>query len=141
MKYLKNFSDINSKVKKVIYKKYSKKNWGEIKIFFENGKKIRIIPKGDCCSISYIIKFTEFSFSKLIGKKIKSLKEIKNKKKINILYENIKPIQFSENINKFHLYEIKFTDNVSFYFGLINSSNGYYDGWIEIIEDEQYTFK
>lgn len=138
MKYLKSFSDINSKVKKVTYKKYNKKNWGEIKVFFENGKKIRIIPEGDCCSISYIIKFTGFPFSKLVGKKIKSLKEIKNKKKINSLYKNVKPITFSDinhEVNTYHLYEIKFTDNVLFNFGLINASNGYYDGWISIIEE------
>jgi hypothetical protein len=140
MKYLKSFSDINSKIKKVTYKKYiNKKNWGEIEVFFENGKKIRIIPEGDCCSISYITKFTGLPFSKLVGKKIKSLKEIKNKKKINSLYKNVKPITFSDihnkEVNTYHLYEIKFTDNKLFNFGLINASNGFYDGWISIIEE------
>lgn len=107
MKYLNSFSDINSKVKKVTYKKYSEKSWGEIKIFFENGKKIIIIPEGDCCSISYITKFTEFPFSNLVGKKIKSLKEIKNKNKINSLYKNFKSINFSDaknGVDTYHLY-------------------------------------
>ena len=135
MKYLESFSKINSKVKKVTYKKHS-----EIKISFENGKKIKIIPVGDCCSISYITKIKGFPFSKLVGKKIKSLKEInlpltllKNKKNTNSLFTPITFSDMNHEVNKYHLYEIKFTDNGLFNFGLINASNGYYDGWIEIL--------
>lgn len=132
MTYLDNFSSIKSPIKKVIYKHTG------VTISFENKKKIKINPYGDCCSISYIINFKEFPFSKIIGKEIKTLKEVKNKKKIDNLYKNAKLIDYSntnDNFNKYHLYEIKFTDKTSFNFGLVNASNGYYDGWIEVIEE------
>ena len=75
--FLDSFTHINSKVKTVHYKQHNEKQWSELKISFENDKKIKIIPIGDCCSISYITKKKGYPFSKLVGKKIKSLKEIK----------------------------------------------------------------
>jgi hypothetical protein len=133
MKYLKNFANINSNVKKVIYKKYKKSNPGYLEILFNDNIKIKIIPEGECCSISYIVKFKEFQFSKLVNKKIKSLTEITNNSKINKFFENVVPIDLDET-NTYHLYEITYNNDDLFYFGLINSSNGYYDGWISIYE-------
>jgi hypothetical protein len=132
MKFLECFSNIDSKVKNIVKStKYCKK----IKIFFENNKKITIVANADCCSMSYFHEFNEFQFSLLVGKKIKSLKETKNKKIINSLYKNSKIHIFRDNnVNTYHLYEIKFTNNKIFYFGLINASNGFYDGWISILE-------
>ena len=138
MNYLTSFSEIKSKVKKVVYKKikFDKKGKvkhnGEISILFENKEKIKIIPEADCCSISYLVEFKEYPFTSLVNKQIKSLKETKNKQLIKKLYKNSKTIDFSDNdVNKYHLYKIKL-NNKLFYFGLINSSNGYYDGWISI---------
>ena len=140
MKYLDTFYNINSKIKKVTHHKKVKHRC--VEIFFQNGKKIKFIPEGDCCSISCIINFRGFPFSKLIGKKIKSLKEIENEQLIDISFKNINPINHFNNDDendddfyRFHLYEITFTDNVLFKFGLINASNGYYDGWISISDE------
>lgn len=135
-KYLKKFSDIDSKVKKVKYIKHAIAHKSEVNIFFENDKIIKIVPEADCCSISYIVEFPEFPFSKLIGKKIKSVKEIKNKMKIYNAYIDIEPLVFDDDnyddFNSYHLYEIKFDNDDTFEFGLINLSNGYYDGWLSI---------
>ncbi len=140
MKLLKSFASIGSSVKKVDYKKFTANTELDhnIIIHFDNDKSVQIVAIGDCCSISYIVKLKGMPFSKLNNKVIKSIKEIKNKQKIKNAFVDIKPYHFANDplhdhiINSFHLYEIKLDNGDQFYFGMINASSGYYDGWLEI---------
>ena len=78
---------------------------------------------GDCCSTSFIKKYKE-DFSSIIGKIIKSVKEIQFEDE----YISDKDCDYCTSP---HLYQIKFKNsNKTFEFLMINYSNGYYDGWI-----------
>ncbi len=144
MKLLKSLASIGSSVKKVDFTKFNynkfdyfhDKSNRYITIHFNNDKSIRIVAQSDW-GISYIVKLKGMPFSKLTNKVIKSIKEIKNKQKIENAFIGIKHVDFTNDpdheYSKFHLYEIKLEDeDDTFNFGLINASNGYYDGWIEI---------
>lgn len=78
---------------------------------------------GDCCSTSMFKKFKNVSFSSIVGKIIKGIKEINEEEEYETEeeYESVSP----------HLYEMSFKNSdETFKFYLINYSNGYYDGWI-----------
>lgn len=147
MKYIKSFIQDNSYVKFIKYKKFGGTNWGYVFIKLYNSKKINIEPKGECPSISYLVEFKDYPFSKIINKKMISLVEITSKHIVRKYFRNIEPINFTyilneryttqntDNIfNKYHLYRIKLSNNYSFYFGLINSSDGTKDGDLKISE-------
>jgi len=90
---------------------------------------------GDCCSYSIFKEYKNYSFKNLIGKIIKSFTEIEIDDNYNDIYDNENDNY--DNILKIHLYKITFknTDDI-FLFTLINYSNGYYDGWIDIKEED-----
>ena len=74
-----------------------------------------------------IIEFKEYPFLNIIDKQMVSLVEINSKNTIRNFFK-------VNNFNKYHLYRLKFTDNYSFYFGLIASSSK--DGNITIRETD-----
>lgn len=91
---------------------------------------------GDCCSYSIFKEYKDNNFNNLIGKIIKNIKTIEfpkdydleiNKENVDIFNSFISP----------HLYEMYFQNTEeTFKFILINYSNGYYDGWIDITEND-----
>lgn len=91
--------------------------------------KINITPVGDCCSYSWIENYQDSDFNFLNGKIISKIKEINYPNDYKYIIDNIDD---DECITP-HLYEITFknTDD-TFRFQLINCSNGYYDGYLDI---------
>ena len=86
----------------------------------------------DCCSTSILFIFDKYPLQNLIGNQIVSLTEIKN-----IYNKLFKQKRFIDDYNvnnfeKYHIYQIKLYNKKLFYFGLVNFSNGYYDGFISI---------
>jgi hypothetical protein len=84
----------------------------------------RYVANGDCCSSS-VFKVVDKPFSSIVGKIIKSIKEIYdfeyNEEEEDAIHECITP----------HMYEMSFKDSDDiFKFLMVNYSNGYYDGWI-----------
>lgn len=78
---------------------------------------------GDCCSVSLFKMFKNVEFSSVIGKIIKSVKEIKEE----FDYDTDE----NGDVVTPHLYEMKFKNSdETFKFLMVNYSNGYYDGWI-----------
>lgn len=147
MKFIKSFIQIDSYIKDVKFTKFNGNEWGSIDIKFYNNRKIKIEPKAEDPSLSYIVEFNDYNFSKLINNKPCSLVEITYLSAIQRYFKDVKPFNFTyalserypeqnfENIvNKFHLYRLKFVNNYSFYFGLINSSDGNQDGNLQIKE-------
>jgi hypothetical protein len=81
---------------------------------------------GDCCSNSRFEQYNDNNFSSIIGKIIKSVKEINTNDIQEIINDDL-----SYDIATPHLYQIKFKNsNDIFEFLMINYSNGYYDGWM-----------
>lgn len=83
----------------------------------------RYVANGDCCSSSVFKVFDE-PFSSIVGKIIKSIKEIHDfeyNEEEDTIEECITP----------HMYEMTFKNSdETFKFLMVNYSNGYYDGWI-----------
>ena len=105
-----------------------------IELFYK-GKKILIVPIGECCSISYIIQFKKYPFSNLKGKIIKGIYKINDDKLLSKNFKYTRMLKSSDpdwNVRKCHIYKIEIENGNDMYFGLVNNSNGYYDGWIEI---------
>jgi len=98
----------------------------EIVITFENNK-LRMIAEGDCCSKSVFEQYGNFEFDKLIGKKILSVVEDQDE-----TGEDIKEYE-----NKFIVEDNQYQES-EFPFRLINSSNGYYEGYIEYDWEKMY---
>ena len=93
---------------------------------------------GDCCSTSHFFKYEDYDYNSLVGKKIIGFKEIAipddyDLKKLDI--DNDEDcFDFAANP---HLYEMRFKDTEeTFKFILVNFSNGYYDGWIDVYETD-----
>ena len=140
-----NYNDIKSEIKTInkkkdknIYKigRYNLVRYNLLSIKLKNKNRLNIVPFGDCCSNSFLVELPYYKFDKLIGETIVNIKEIKNKSIIKKdfgkqLYKyNEKTI--NNNFYRIHLYHIYFKSKKIFKFGLINESNGYYDGWIEL---------
>lgn len=82
----------------------------------------RYVANGDCCSWS-VFKVVDKPFSSIVGKIIKSIKEIHD-------FE-YKDEEDSRECITPHMYEMSFKDSdENFKFMLVNYSNGYYDGWM-----------
>jgi hypothetical protein len=126
-------------VTKVKFNKMKRLDWkciNDIDISYDKKKTLRVVPIGDCCSISYIIQFTKYPFKNLKGKIIKGISEINDEK---LLTKNFKYIRLLKSINnpnwdvvKCYIYKIEIENGKDMYFGLVNNSNGFYDGWIEV---------
>jgi len=98
----------------------------EVVITFENNK-LRMVAEGDCCSNSVFEQYENFYFDKLIGKKILSVIEDQEETGEDIkIYEN-----------KFIVEDNQYQES-EFPFRLINSSNGYYGGYIEYGWEKMY---
>ena len=121
-------------VKKVTFKPYSKMTaFGESNELLQlkySDKFIIIKAMMDCCSQSYLVQFSEFPFKNIKNKIITKLLLISNEE-LKKIFSNIKLLKLQDH-NQLYLYQIKFKSKDEFYFGLVNSSNGYYDGYIEL---------
>lgn len=99
--------------------------------FKNNNGKLNLVALGDCCSSSWFHFFDNTdidSFSK--GKTIRYIKFLHD---IEMVPSGIQ----DRDLN--HLYQIIFSDGTNYDFVLRNSSNGYYDGWIDVeISDSLY---
>jgi hypothetical protein len=83
---------------------------------------------GDCCSHSVFKTYLDVSFSSLIGKIIKGVKEIDD---FDDDYVSDVDTDDGDMIEKPHLYQMTFKNSdETFKFLMVNYSNGYYDGWI-----------
>lgn len=134
----------------------------EIILIYDN-KKLILNAIGDCCSQSYF-QFDD-NIDQIKGKQLleiqkykhdtsknhKLFKKYKTKFGSNIDHINVEltdkmilehfgtiyDIEDKENYLIFHFYTMIFSDGFNFEFVLINFSNGYYDGWIEISEERK----
>lgn len=95
-----------------------------IQFYFDNiNDFFELIAVGDCCSSSWFFFFNNELNKIAKGKSIDSIE----------ILEQIKlPPSGVQEHDLNHLVRIKFTDGKFYDFVLRNSSNGYYDGWIEI---------
>lgn len=83
---------------------------------------------GDCCSMSRFKVYKDKPFSTLIGKTLEKLEEVEFPDDYEYKTDSDDDICVLS-----HLYQFSFKDNSEpFQFLLINYSNGYYDGWIQI---------
>ena len=84
----------------------------------------RYVANGDCCSSS-VFKVVDKPFSSIVGKIIKSIKEIND-----FEYKDDEEDEIDYCITP-HMYEMSFKDSDEiFKFLMVNYSNGYYDGWM-----------
>jgi len=83
-----------------------------VSIDTDGGVRFKIKAFGDCCSVSVISEWENFKFNEIIGKTIESLEQIK-------IPDN---------------FEVEPDDDFgsTFKFLMVNYSNGYYDGWIDV---------
>lgn len=110
---------------------FSNSQCNTIILYFEH-KTITLYAFGDCCSHSEF-EIPNDDLSPLIGHKVLSITESESyvdKKKYE--YDNY-------NCERVHPISIIFDDETKFDFVLRNTSNGYYDGWMEIREGEPTT--
>lgn len=91
----------------------------------DGNKDFRLIAVGDCCSTSVFREYEEHKFEEIVGKVIKSITEI------DFNDDDFEEDEFGLYLTP-HLLEITFTDDSKFKFMLVNYSNGYYDGWLEL---------
>jgi hypothetical protein len=105
----------------------SSKDWGEPNIesepnvlilYFSKTEYIKLLAQAECCSTSYF----EYDVAEL-GKSLAG--------------ENITSIDFEKSNDesseeKRHVIRIVLSGGSDYAFNLINRSNGYYDGWLEI---------
>ncbi|AZL89614.1 hypothetical protein QKC54_gp0940 [Megavirus baoshan] len=97
---------------------------GTIDIYFKDSDKYNLlIAYADCCSESWFELYNDNPIDQIVGKKIQSLQYVKD---IDLPPSGVQ----ERDIN--HIYRINFTDDTYYDFVLRNSSNGYYDGWLEI---------
>lgn len=104
-----------------------KKNIEDIDIitisFKDSELSLNLIAVGDCCSSSWFYFFDDDIEENLIGKNIISIEFLND---IKLPPSNVQ--EYDTN----HLVNLNFLDGSKYDFVLRNSSNGYYDGWIEI---------
>ena len=130
------FSKVNETITDVItvsdpstddYDKYD-----YVELYTKNSK-IILKAIGESYSYSTIEKFENFNFNSLCGKNIKSIVEVDS-------YDYEYPFKLTQEHIKNdvsgatpHIYQIEFTNNVKpFQFLLVNFSDGWYDGWLEV---------
>jgi len=94
----------------------------------DGNKDFRLIAVGDCCSTSVFREYEEHKFEEIVGKVIKSITNIDFN---DDFHDNFEEDEFGLYLTP-HLLEITFSDDSKFKFMLVNYSNGYYDGWLEL---------
>jgi hypothetical protein len=97
---------------------------------FDDQKTLSMVAFSECCSRSFFQEKPGYKFSSLIGEKILSL-ELDGK-----IYSN----REEEQVVKYKSYKFKLANGEDFKFFLVNKSNGWYTGWIEINGIEQPSF-
>ena len=115
----------------------TRRNKAALHLHFQGTESIKIIAETECEEMNetfaYLVRLTDTK--ELIGQIILEIKENTNSKLCKRFQKKIKfliNLQGFLHEHKFHLYEIKTKSRKPFYFALVCSSNGYYDGWIEI---------
>lgn len=99
----------------------------------------KITAVGDCCSNSVIKEYKNYKFNNFIGigKIIEKIEEINIDDDDDDFKDDQDDLEQGYFVSP-HLYKMSFKDcDDVFLFKLINYSNGYYDGWIEITEEKQ----
>lgn len=100
---------------------YSTENF--IIISYENeNKKLYLYAEADCCSISWFEIYNQ-PFISIIGKELKS---------IDMVDRIYMPESNRQECDKNTKMTMNFTDGDPFEFVLRNSSNGYYNGYLEL---------
>ncbi|XWV24460.1 hypothetical protein QJ856_gp0016 [Tupanvirus deep ocean] len=110
--------------------------------FVDNNEHLHLYAVGDCCSSSWF-HFVEIDNDQLDFKEDQKefdyLTQKLNKFMVGKIIESIDimndielPSSGVQEVDINHLVRMKFTDGSNYDFVLRNSSNGYYDGWIEI---------
>jgi hypothetical protein len=125
MNYI-NFNKYKGPIIDIKYEVDESKEYNEF-IVIGNDYKLKFEAVGDCCSLSLFEEYNNEVLNSIIGKTIKSIKEIELPKE----YELDKEPKYQDYLS-IHLYEITFQEKNEkpFKFILNNYSNGYYDGSI-----------
>lgn len=125
MNYI-NFNQYKGPIIDIKYDIDESKEYDEF-IIIGNDYKIKFEAVGACCSLSLFNEYNGEQLNSIIGKTIKSIKEIEFPEEYEI---NTEPKY--QNYLAVHLYEMTFQEKnkKSFKFILNNYSNGYYDGSI-----------
>ena len=142
------------KVEKVVYKKITQRNVDDgvydnfVELHYPSNM-VAIFPEGDCCSFSYLVEITKYPFKNLKNKKITDIYKVTDKKLIDELYKykrflDLRDSKYNTGEDQSYLYKVDLSSRENFYFGLINSSNGWYEGWIDVVESpkpgSEFTF-
>lgn len=133
-----NFKKNNTPITEIIILKECDKEKNEFEEFIvkTDDYDYKFTAVGDCCSTSHFFKYENYDYTYLIGKKIIGFKEIVIPDDYDLKKHGIKNDDFDFMASP-HLYEMKFKDTEdTFKFMLINFSNGYYDGWIDVSETD-----
>ena len=112
----------NSQTITAVDYKYFRKN---IIFTFSDGKKLVMKAISECCSRSFFKEETGYEFSSLIGEKILSFKG-----DLSISFSERNAIE--ETVRRFKGHKFILESGKDFKFFLVNDSNGWYTGWIEI---------
>jgi hypothetical protein len=112
-------------ITQVDYKSYTKK----ITFTFENGDHLIMNAFSECCSRSFFKEHSDYKFSSLVGQKIISL---------NQCFPNKTETHEHGDVTQTKNYKFKLENDSTFIFSLINVSNGWYTGWIEISGSENF---
>ena len=117
----------NSQTITAVDYKYIRRN---IIFSFSDGQKLIMKALSECCSYSFFQEEKGYNFSSLVGEKIVSFQSYPN------ISSSIKNI-VEETVRRFQGYKFKLESGKDFKFFLVNDSNGWYTGWIEIEGQEE----
>jgi len=112
----------------------------KIKLTFQDSAIYNMTAIGDCCSKSELMLPDYNQFEQIVGKTLISMdnKRILYNNNLNVnlekfnKYANYKNNKDDYYVKKFTICKMKFSDGTSYPLLLINTSNGYYNGWLEI---------
>ncbi len=121
-----NFNKYNTPIIDIKYEIDELNEYPEFIIIGSNYK-FKFEAVGDCCSLSLFKEYNGELLNSIIGKTIKSIKEIE----LPDDYDTNNEVNYQEFLSV-HLYEMIFQEKneTPFKFILNNYSNGYYDGYI-----------
>ncbi len=91
--------------------------------FNHSDKKLMLLAERDCCSVSWFEPLNDIDFKTIVGKRIKNI----------ITSEKFVPASSGrQEYDVAQKITIIFDNSSDFNFALINSSNGYYSGWLSL---------